>query len=357
MRYENTICDGCKKKFEESDDVVVCPDCGTPQHRECYEKNGECVNAALHESGFSWHGEISSPHTEKHETKKNQNGEGLICPACGHENPAGSPFCEVCGQKFTFLGFNLLEKETRLTREINEEEKIEEEMREVQDTIESGMGTGADIERMIDARAKIVAPGLTKEQEQEILCSSPIKKVLVFISSNAVSYVNKFRRTESTGKNTWNWAAFFFSPFWFFYRKLYKLGSIFLTIRLALSVFALPYTAKAASAAQALTESAKNAASVSDPAVTAAYEGLLKAAVPVYIISALVILLAVISGAIADRAYKKYVTQKLGEAEHFGDPLVFSNFFLKTSGINVLAALGSFAVSYLVPNLLAQFFM
>ena len=61
MRYENNICDGCKKKFNEGDDIVVCPVCGTPQHRECYEKNGKCVNAGLHESGFAWHGEVTTP--------------------------------------------------------------------------------------------------------------------------------------------------------------------------------------------------------------------------------------------------------------------------------------------------------
>lgn len=354
MKYENTVCDGCKKQFQENDDIVVCPVCGTPQHRECYEKTGECVNAALHESGFSWHGEVSSPHAHQSEEKA-QQGENLVCPTCGHENPPGSQFCEVCGQKFTFFGVNLLERENRITKEINEKEKIEEEMREVQDTIESGMGTGADIERMIDARAKIVAPGLSKEQEQEIICSHPIKRVLVFISSNALAYINKFRKTEATGKGTWNWAAFFFSPYWFFYRKLYKAGSIFLTIRLVLSIFALPYTAKITSAMQALSEAAKNASSATDASVLAAYETFLKASVPAYIISGLTILLSVISAIIADRLYKKYVTQRLTRSNLYSDPLEFSQFFLKSSGVNILAALISLTVAYLVPNLLAQF--
>ncbi|MGN1195963.1 MAG: RING finger protein, partial [Acutalibacteraceae bacterium] len=54
MKYENLICPGCGEVFKEGDDVVVCPECGTPQHRQCYEKNGGCVNAALHEQGFVW---------------------------------------------------------------------------------------------------------------------------------------------------------------------------------------------------------------------------------------------------------------------------------------------------------------
>ena len=79
MRYENNICDGCKKKFSETDDIVVCPVCGTPQHRECYEKNGECVNAALHESGFSWHGEVTTPLSKENE-KKQLRAKSLFAP-------------------------------------------------------------------------------------------------------------------------------------------------------------------------------------------------------------------------------------------------------------------------------------
>ncbi len=48
--FSGCKCIVCEKKIEENDDVVVCPICGTPYHRECYFKEGECVNTALHES-------------------------------------------------------------------------------------------------------------------------------------------------------------------------------------------------------------------------------------------------------------------------------------------------------------------
>lgn len=352
MRYEKTVCDGCKKIFKENDDVVVCPVCGTPQHRECYEKNGGCVNSQLHETGFSWHGEIFSKNEEMPQKKGKE--EPLVCPSCGHSNPPGTPVCEVCGQKFTFFGVNLLEREIKINEEIHKEEKAEEEFREIQEAIQNGTGTGADIERMLDARAKIVAPGLSKEQEQEMLCSHPIKRVLVFISGNALRYVNKFRKTQSRGGITWNWAAFFFSPYWFFYRKLYKLGSVFLTFRLVLSTLAIPFVDNFSSATQTLYDVLQNVTSTEDASFIAAYDALLKAAIPIYIISGIMILLAVVSALIADGVYKKYVTKKLTEAEQYSDPLDFSQFFLKSSGVNVLAALFSFAVGYLIPNLIAM---
>ncbi|MGN1348511.1 MAG: RING finger protein, partial [Acutalibacteraceae bacterium] len=34
MNYNNEICNGCGRKFSEGDDIVTCPECGTPQHRE-----------------------------------------------------------------------------------------------------------------------------------------------------------------------------------------------------------------------------------------------------------------------------------------------------------------------------------
>lgn len=34
------------------DDVVTCPDCGTPHHRECYQELGKCANKNLHGTDF-----------------------------------------------------------------------------------------------------------------------------------------------------------------------------------------------------------------------------------------------------------------------------------------------------------------
>ena len=54
MDYKNEICNGCNQPIKEDDDIVVCPVCGTPQHRSCWIANGECVNSSLHADGFVW---------------------------------------------------------------------------------------------------------------------------------------------------------------------------------------------------------------------------------------------------------------------------------------------------------------
>ncbi len=48
MKYANYKCPVCKDQFTEEDDIVVCPECGTPHHRECYVQNGNCANADKH---------------------------------------------------------------------------------------------------------------------------------------------------------------------------------------------------------------------------------------------------------------------------------------------------------------------
>ena len=38
-RYSGLCCPVCKVKFKDDDDIVVCPACGAPHHRSCYNQN------------------------------------------------------------------------------------------------------------------------------------------------------------------------------------------------------------------------------------------------------------------------------------------------------------------------------
>ena len=40
MNYMGKPCPVCSRTFREEDDIVVCPKCGAPYHRECYEEKG-----------------------------------------------------------------------------------------------------------------------------------------------------------------------------------------------------------------------------------------------------------------------------------------------------------------------------
>ena len=54
MEFTEYKCPVCDKQFKKGDDVVVCPECGAPHHRECYEKEGHCHFADKHGADFSF---------------------------------------------------------------------------------------------------------------------------------------------------------------------------------------------------------------------------------------------------------------------------------------------------------------
>ena len=54
MDFEGIKCPVCNIEFKDGDDIVVCPECGTPHHRECYEKENRCFYDSRHGEGFSF---------------------------------------------------------------------------------------------------------------------------------------------------------------------------------------------------------------------------------------------------------------------------------------------------------------
>ena len=73
--YKGNTCPVCKQKFKEADDIVVCPDCGTPYHRECWKKVGVCVHQADHAAGFEW-----TP-----DNVISDRPDDIVCPNCGEK--------------------------------------------------------------------------------------------------------------------------------------------------------------------------------------------------------------------------------------------------------------------------------
>lgn len=63
-RFFGKLCPVCRSPFGENDDIVVCPDCGTPHHRACYIRLGKCAVAQHHESGFEWNGRLPDEQPE-----------------------------------------------------------------------------------------------------------------------------------------------------------------------------------------------------------------------------------------------------------------------------------------------------
>lgn len=65
MNYIGIKCPVCHRPFEAGDDIVVCPICGAPYHRHCYEQAGKCLFEEKHAAGESWSPDAGEDSAEK----------------------------------------------------------------------------------------------------------------------------------------------------------------------------------------------------------------------------------------------------------------------------------------------------
>lgn len=91
-RFENKLCPVCRTRFNEKADIVCCPVCGTPHHRACYSIRNKCALEELHESGWSWQGQL--PDEQPENAKSSSETADVIEPEITVEKSDGMPFEE-----------------------------------------------------------------------------------------------------------------------------------------------------------------------------------------------------------------------------------------------------------------------
>ena len=303
MRFEDIKCDGCGHTFEKNDDIVVCPVCGTPQHRECWEKAEGCINKDKHAEGFEW---------KMPETKKAK----LMPPS------------------------EKAKSETEPTPSMVFDENIGRDV--------------PDFNYIVESRVQSLAPGISEEQRKEQLCGHNLSDVIAFIGNNASSYVNKFRKKEHARKNTFNFGAFFFCPIWFFFRRLYKEGIIYLALTLCLTML----MAGPSESYMTLLDSIM--ASGIENITEAQYNELMTASAPILIYGILNIVIKLIAGLTGDRMYYRYCRDSLtqiNELKRTADNTELLHFYLKKSSTAFLATLIAMTAYYFLPGLLMSLFV
>lgn len=100
FNFKGCKCPVCQQPFNENDDIVVCPECGAPYHRDCYQKNNGCVFTDRHAPDFEWKpapGESAPPAEGGHPEAENESTHEIPCPVCGAMNSESALFCETCG--------------------------------------------------------------------------------------------------------------------------------------------------------------------------------------------------------------------------------------------------------------------
>ncbi len=210
MDFWEKECPVCSKVFHEGDDVVVCPKCGAPYHRECYKEKGKCIFVDLHQSKQSWQEvyDKTPPKTEKEE-------EMTACPTCGEKNPKNALICQKCGN---FLSGS------HVRFPFDENEKGEGFSPE--NLPEGWMFAGNPFALFIDPMG-----GVAKDEDFDGVSGSELAR---YVKTNTPYYMPVFKKIKDTRKGRFNFAAFFFFGGWYLYRKQYWKGAI-----LSLFYFAL----------------------------------------------------------------------------------------------------------------------
>ena len=192
FNFEGQICDVCGKPFDKDSDIVVCPDCGTPHHRECWHSIGHCVNEHKHRAGYEW---------QPVRKTVPQPAEGSItCPDCGSVMPRDTLFCENCGRS--------LKQPQQSTQSFN----VPGGRVEVHQfpTFMPGVND-AEFRAQVDRELAGEYDGV------------PYRDMAVFIGQSAQYYIYKFKKMASNPKyKPFNFTAFAFPPLWFLFRKMWK---------------------------------------------------------------------------------------------------------------------------------------
>ncbi len=243
MDYKGLKCGICGADFADGDDVVVCPDCGTPMHRACYKEKGGCPNADKHGEGFVFDGfdiikdaaqgkakvpvqenkiKLEKPQAEVGEPVQSDTPEGNTgtansyytrsCPICGNTNRPSANFCDNCG--------------TRLS------------------TVNApSIATAGDIDYSDPQFFASYALGQASDVPASDVYEDNVTAgdVACYVGVNTPYYLGAFRKIKD-GIGKFNFSAAVFSGVWFLYRKLYRPGALLLSVEALLYALKMYFT-------------------------------------------------------------------------------------------------------------------
>lgn len=181
--YENQKCPVCGVAFKSGDDIVTCPECGTPHHRQCYEKLGKCANASLHSTGFVYK-RPQEPEPQEQQQNNQQQKNPYFIPPHGAAKQGDAQQNQSGGYTH----------------------------------IPMGVGT----------RPGEKAGFVFKNDDK--IDGVLLSDIITVIGSNFIKFISKFKKNK---KISWNWSAFVFGPYYLFFRKMNGPGTLFLALEFA----------------------------------------------------------------------------------------------------------------------------
>ncbi len=215
--YEGCQCPVCGKPFQETDDIVVCPQCGAPHHRECWKQEGHCHFESSHGTGQQWKrpepspaSPAGTPATDPAGPSANTSAAGgKTCPYCGYSNTQYAEFCSRCGREIPSADWN-------------------SQPSSASPPVGPGVSPpGSAYGEYAPFHMPTVDPygGVSP---QETIEEIPAEEWLSYVTVNTTYYLPRFKHISQGKKASWNWPAFLITPYWLMYRKNYLAGALVL---------------------------------------------------------------------------------------------------------------------------------
>lgn len=244
--YEGLSCPVCGKPFEEGEDIVACPQCGAPHHRDCWKREGHCHFADAHGTAQQWSRErAQSQAAAKAAMKK--------CPQCGHENPEFAEFCAHCGCSMEAPDWSAAEPHAAPGAgggpggQANASNGQPGQNPYGPGTPPPGgygpggygpygpygpFGPGQGYGEYAPYHMQGFDPlgGVPKDEK---IADVEVADLAVTVGQNTPYYLPRFYKMDrGASRLSWNWPAFLITPYWLLYRKNYLCGSLMLAFTL-----------------------------------------------------------------------------------------------------------------------------
>lgn len=305
---KNKQCQICKGYLFEEDDVVVCPICGAPHHRDCYNSIGHCGVEKNHGTDLQYD-KVQKKAPEQH-------AEAKTCSRCHRtSNALDADFCPYCGQSFN----------TNKTAEPH--------------IIIGGINTAFDPLGGVDKNTSI--DGVKAED------------VATFVGGTSRRYIPRFVAMNKGRMRSWNWAAFLFPSVWSFSKKMYLNGFMYLFLSLASKLCFVPFEQTLVSLGDAskITETSQYYSFIMENLDQFGTLTMIMCILGV----ALSIVPRIISGLYSDWHYRGHVIKKIKTIKS-QDDIEDEEFELKKAGAtNLLLMLLAFGAEFYLPRIITMF--
>jgi|GEM_PF-1274418 len=351
MRYQNEPCCGCGEPLAPgADDIVVCPDCGAPMHRTCWQTESACPLREQHGAEFSWQPTLEpEPEPEPGDDEPldlrfdEATEAGTICPACGCNCPPGTNTCPECGEHFSEFAQSV-------------RARYEQEVQHREQQLKENFPT-------YTVHGRTVTMGDTVAEQ-------PLEEIALQLRGSRRSVTHYLERFESNKKTNWNWAAFLtglFGPFWFFFRKLYRPGLAFGAVALIASLAFMPtmgkiatelnehYMPKMEQAIENIKADNMDAAlTAQGKAMQAMKDVLWQHRLAISIKTVQVLLLAILQGLFADALLRRQIWANIVRAreESGGQRYSRHQMLVRMGGISFFSPVAWLWVSYFLPQII-----